>query len=203
MTTQEQTTVQLAELVELSALVTSSLDPAVIRRRAVEAATRLVDAERASLLLLEKRGRRLYFEVALGEDTDVLTHVLMVPGQGIAGSVLASCAPEIIDDVRADARHISQADAETGYVTRTMLAIPLACRGETLGVLEIINKREGAFTERDLEVATALAGQVAIAVQNARLFASLRSAYLETWVYAALLAGVLMAAGGWLLAAIR
>ena len=203
MTPEERLDAQMAELVEVTALVTSSLDPAQIRRRAVEAAVRLVDAERASLLLTEKRGGRLYFEVALGDGTEALSRARLVPGQGIAGSVLASCTPEIVADVASDPRQLAGADAATGYVTRSMLAVPLTCRGEVLGVLEIINKREGAFTARDLELAAALAGQVAIAVQNARLFGRLRSAYFETWVYAALLAAVLMAAGGWLLAAIR
>lgn len=203
MTPEQRLNAQVAEFVELSALVSSSLDPRVIRRRAVEAAARLVDAERASLLLLDGKRRWLYFEVALGDGTESLRRMHLEPGEDIAGSVLATCRGEIVNDVQADPRHRSGTDTDTGFVTRTMLAIPLTCHAETLGVLEIINKREGLFGEEDLAVATALAGQIAIAVENATLYERLRRAYLETWVYAALLAAVLMAAGGWLLAVVR
>ncbi|MHB9003045.1 MAG: GAF domain-containing protein, partial [Coriobacteriia bacterium] len=96
---------QLRELIGVSALVTSSLDAREIRRRAVEAATRLVDAERASLLLLDGNGERMYFEVALGDDADMLSKVRMVPGQGIAGSVVQTRAPAVVNDVRSDPRY--------------------------------------------------------------------------------------------------
>lgn len=203
MTHEERADAQLNELMELTALVTSSLDPAQVRRRAVEAAARLVDAERASLLVLEKRGGRLFFDVALGDDSGALSRMRIMPGQGIAGHVFESCTPEIVHDVAADPRHFSTADSTTGYVTRDMLVVPLSCRGEKLGVLEIINKREGSFTSRDLELASALAGQIAIALMNARLLARVRSAYLEAWAYAAVLAIALTAAGAWLLTALR
>ncbi|MDZ4169247.1 MAG: GAF domain-containing protein [Coriobacteriia bacterium] len=200
MTPEERLDTQLRELVELAALVNSTLDPREIRRSAVEASTRLVGAERASLLLLESRRKQLYFEVALGDETDTLKRVRMVPGEGIAGSVLATCTPEIIADVQADARHLGLADTDTGYVTRTMLAIPLSCHGEPVGVLEIINKRGGHFTAADLELGVALGNHIAVAVENARLYERLRKGYLEAWVYAALLAALLVGLGGWLLA---
>ncbi len=203
MTREDVLDAQLRELAELSALVTSTLEPKEIRRRAMEAATRLIDAERASLLLLEKRGGRLYFEVALGDDSNKLSRMRIVPGEGIAGSVLASCAPEIVPDAASDPRHLNAVDSRTGYVTRDILAVPLTCQGERLGVLEIINKRTGSFTTRDLELATTLASQVAIAVQNARLYERLRSAYLEAWLYAAALALALTIAGAWLVSVVR
>jgi GAF domain-containing protein len=194
---------RLAELVELAALVTSSLDPVDIRRRAVEASTRLVDAERASLLLLEKHRGSLYFEVALGENADVLKRVRIVPGEGIAGNVLTSCTAEIVNDVASDPRHLAQADTSTGFETRSMLCIPLSCRDEPLGVLEVINKRSGEFDDEDLALATALANQIAVAIQNARLYERLRRSALETWIYSALLSAIFITLGAWIISAVR
>ena len=190
---------QLRELIAVSALITSSLDAREIRRRAVEAATRLVDAERASLLLIDGSGSRLYFEVALGDDADVLSRVRMVPGQGIAGSVAQTCSPAIVNDVQSDPRYCPDLDARTEFVTRSMIAVPLSCKDTPLGVLEVINKRGGDFTTEDLTVITALGNQIAIAVDNARLYARLRRSFVEIAVYAAIFSVVFVSVGLWII----
>jgi Nif-specific regulatory protein len=179
---------QLRELMEVSALVTSSLDSKEIRRRSVEAAPRLVNAERASLLLIDKRGKELYFEVALGEEGEKLGRIRIVPGEGVAGSVLQSCTPIIINDVASDQRHLHTVDEATGFTTRSILAVPLRCKGQSLGVLEVLNKLEGEFTPTDVEVISSLANQIAVAVENADLYHRLRRAYIETWIYSAIFA---------------
>ena len=189
---------QLREIVTLSSLVTSSLDPREIRRRAVEASVRLVGAERASLLLLEGKGDRLYFEVALGEDAEKLERVRIIPGQGIAGAVARSCQPVVINDVQADPRYWAGVDQQTGFVTRSMICVPLACKGQTLGVLQVMNKADGAFTDDDLQLISTLGNQIAIGIENARLHERLRHNFLEMWIYAAVLVAVLLAAGWWL-----
>lgn len=189
---------QLQEIVTLSSLVTSSLDPREIRQRAVEASTRLVGAERASLLLLEGKGDRLYFEVALGTDAEKLERVRIVPGQGIAGSVARSCQAVVINDVQADPRYWAGLDQQTGFVTRSMICVPLACKGQTLGVLQVINKIDGAFTAADEQLISTLGNQIAIGIENARLHERLRHNFLEMWIYAAVLVAVLLVAGWWL-----
>ncbi len=190
---------QLHELVELSRLIVSSRDPAEIRRLAVEAATRLVDAERASLLRLDGRAGRLYFEVALGDGTGELKRVRMVPGQGIAGRALQTCTPLIVNDVRADDRFFGDLDEKTGFVTRSMICVPLACKDRPLGVLEVLNKRSGEFDADDLEVVVALGNQIAIALDNARLYERLRASLVEFWVYTAIFAVTFVAIGAWLI----
>ncbi|PKQ29840.1 MAG: hypothetical protein CVT60_03345 [Actinobacteria bacterium HGW-Actinobacteria-10] len=190
---------QLRELIGVSALITSSLDAGEIRRRAVEAATRLVGAERASLLLIDGTGERMYFEVATGDDTDILSKVRMVPGQGIAGSVVQSCAAAVVNDVQSDPRYCRELDAQTDFVTRSMIAVPLSCRGNPLGVLEVINKRNGEFDEADLALVTSLGNHIAIAVENARLYSRLRRSFVEMAVYAALFAVVFVAVGFWII----
>lgn len=189
---------QLREIIDVSALITSSLDPKEIRRRAVEAATRLVDAERASLLLASGRNHHMYFEVALGDESGELARVSMVPGQGIAGTVLSTGTPIIVDDVQSDPRHCADIDQKTGFAPRTMICAPLICKGTTLGVLQVINKRSGDFDEEDLAIVTALANQIAIAVENARLYRRLRRSFLETAAYVAIFATAFIAAGLWL-----
>lgn len=190
---------RLHEIIELSAVITSSLDAGEVRRRAVESAARLVDAERASLLLVDKRARKLYFEVALGDETGEVSRFRMVPGQGIAGSVLDSCRTEIIADVQADPRFNPELDKRTGFTTRSMICAPLSCKGVGLGVLEVINKRSGAFDKTDSELVTLLANEIAIAVENAGLYSRLRRSFLEISIYTALFAAAFVFVGIWIL----
>lgn len=191
------TKTQLAALVETSALLSSTLEPAEIRRRAIEACTRVVDAERASLLVADRKGR-LYFEVALGDD-GTLNEVRIDPGQGIAGCVLQSREAEIVNDVAGDERYLSSIDERTGFRTRNTLCVPVTTKGETLGVVQVVNKIGGDFDAQDLVVVGALANQIAVAMENARLYQRLRRAYIESVVYAALFSIVFVAAGVWLL----
>ncbi len=95
---------QLKTLMEMSALVNSTLDSREIRKRAIEAATRLVDAETGSLLLVDQETGDLFFEVALGDKGDALKEIRLSKGQGIAGSVVESGQPIIIHDVQSDPR---------------------------------------------------------------------------------------------------
>lgn len=199
MTDDRLTASRLREIVEVSALITSTLDPLEIRQRAVEAAARLTGAERASLLLIDRRGGRLYFEIALGDDTSDLTRVAMVPGQGIAGSVVLSRTPAIVNDVHSDERYDPSFDAVTGFSTRSMICVPVSYKDRPLGVLEVINKGGGEFDVGDLEVTSALANHIAIALDNARAHARLKRSFAEVAVYAALSALVFVAAGLWVL----
>lgn len=199
MTDDRLTASRLREIVDVSALITSTLDPLEIRRRAVEAAARLAGAERASLLLIDRRAKRLYFEVALGDDTSDLRRVAMVPGQGIAGSVLLSRTPVIVNDVRLDDRYDPGFDVKSGFTTRSMICVPVSYKDRPLGVLQVINKRDGVFDESDLEVTAALANHIAIALDNARAHTRLKRSFAEVAVYAALSALAFVAAGLWVL----
>lgn len=189
---------QLREIIEVSGLITSTLDEREIRRRAVEAATRLIDAERASLLLIDGRAGNLHFDVALGEDPDRLNRVRLRPGEGIAGTVVKTCSPLIVNDVAADTRYRPDFDARTGFQTKSMICAPLTCKGTPLGVLEVINKRSGPFDQEDLAVASALANQIAIAVENSRLHRRLKRSFVEVSVYAAIFSVAFIGVGLWL-----
>jgi len=171
---------QLRALMDLSALVNSTLEGSVIRRRAVEAAARLVDAERGSLLLADRDTGELCFEVALGDSDGALKEVRLAPGQGIAGWVVDKCEGVIVCDVQSDERFFSRPDGVSDYVTRDMVCVPVVAHGRTLGALEAINKRHGAFDENDRELLSSLANQVAIAIENSNLYEELREAFYET-----------------------
>ena len=83
-----------------------------------------------------------------------------------------TAAGTVIDDVTADPRFYSEIDRETGVSTRTMLCVPLRARSGVLGVISVVNRREGPFTDDDLGFLEALAGSIAVAIENLQLAAS-------------------------------
>ncbi len=171
---------QAQTLMELSALVNSTLDTREIRKRAIEAATCLVNAETGSLLLLDAATGELFFEVALGEKGASLKEVRLAPGQGIAGCVAERNEPLIIHDVAADPRFYGGADARSTFTTRNMVCVPVRTKDRVIGVLQAINKREGGFDEEDRDGLLALANQVAVAIENAGLYQELKETFYET-----------------------
>ncbi len=163
---------RLELLFDMGRLLSSKLDLSELLKTVLALSAELVDAQTASLLLLDEASQELYFDVALGLDAS-LASVRLKLGQGIAGSVAKARRAEIIADTRRDPRWSGAMDEKTGFVTRSILAAPILLKGKLLGVVEAINKREGDFDDEDLRAFEAFASQAAVAIDNARLFASL------------------------------
>jgi HD-GYP domain-containing protein (c-di-GMP phosphodiesterase class II) len=179
---------RLEKFKEISALFNSTLNQAEIRKRAIEAATVLMEAEAGSLLLLDEPAGELYFEVALGEKGEGVRQIRLKVGQGIAGHVAKTGQPEIINDCYADARFNREADKKSGFRTRNMVCVPVKARDRLLGVLQAINKKdEGSFAEDDLQDFISLGHQVGIAIENANLYEEINRLF-EGFISASVLA---------------
>jgi GAF domain-containing protein len=162
---------RLALLSHLSQILNSTLDHKEIRRRAMEAATQLMKAEVGSLLLVDEEERQLYFEVALGDREKEIKTIFLNFGEGIAGWVAQHGKPLIANAPGKDRRFFKGVDERTEFKTRNIICVPVKVKERTIGVLEAINKKEGEdFDEEDLSLFTSLADQVAIALDNARLY---------------------------------
>ncbi len=163
--------ITLRQLHEISALLNSSLDTATIRKRAVEAATLMMNAEAGSLLLLDEVTGELYFDVAHGEKGEAVRQIRLRRGQGIAGHVAQTGQPIIVNDVQHDVRFFRHVDKTSGFVTRNMVCVPVTAHGHLLGVLQAINHINGeAFSEDQFDNFVALGHQVGIAIENANLY---------------------------------
>ena len=179
---------RLRRLQEITALLNSSLKPAEIRMRAIEAATIVMEAEAGSLLLLDEAAGELYFEVAHGEKGKNVREIRLKVGQGIAGHVAKTGQPIVVNNVQQDARFSSQADKKSGFVTRNMVCVPVTAREKLLGVLQAINKKDGGeFGDDDLHDFIALGHQVGIAIENANLYEEINRLF-EGFISASVLA---------------
>ncbi|MHB2026375.1 MAG: ATP-binding protein [Elusimicrobiota bacterium] len=163
----------LEGLVEIGRLLSSTLDIEDLLRAILREASRVVESESASLLLLDEASGDLYFDVAMGLG-EAASRMRLKPGQGIAGCVAQTRKSEIINDASADPRWSSAMDESSGFLTKSILAAPITARGRLLGVLEAINKRAGSFSAQDKICFEAFAGQAGTALENARLFSSLK-----------------------------
>lgn len=167
-------------LLRLSFLVNSTLNAGEVRDRATKAAKQLLNAEAASLLLVDRQRGDLFFEVALGEKGNEVKEVRLSMGQGIAGWVAEKGEALLISNVYEDPRFFQGVDDKTDFISRDMICVPVKSKNEILGVLQAINKIGGKFSEEDLEWALFLGNQIAGAIENANLYEELRETFLGT-----------------------
>lgn len=139
-----------------------------------------VQAEACSVMLLDETGRTLHWEVALGQGAGKLETLTVPLGYGISGRVAETGEPIRIGDVHKDSRWQGQRfDEATGFATRSLLCVPIRARDRILGVIQVLNKKGGAFGEDDERLLTALAGMGGVAIENARLYENLEEKVQE------------------------
>ncbi|HRV96302.1 MAG TPA: GAF domain-containing sensor histidine kinase, partial [Anaerolineae bacterium] len=122
----------------------------------------------------------LVFQIALGDKADEVKPFRVPKGQGIAGQVAQSGRPLIIADVGHDQRHFKDLDKKTQFVTRNILCVPLILHDHTIGVLQVLNKKVGDFTQNDADLLSSIASYAAIAIENARLYETLEEEHNRT-----------------------
>ena len=141
----------------------------------MQLAADVMDAAASSLMLIDETRGDLVFEVSHGGGSDMLRRQRLSIDEGIAGWVARTGKPTIANDARTDNRFNPRVDVRTGFLTQSIAAVPLKIKGRTIGVLEVLNKYSGAgFDTEDLRLLTTIGAQAAIAIENARLYASLR-----------------------------
>ena len=153
----------------------------------VEATVVLFAAEAASIALHDPATDRLVFEVAAGEQGEGVVGLAIGSSEGVAGYVFSTGQPLALSDVARDARFGRETAEQTGYVPRSLVAVPLVDDEGVLGVLEVLDKRgHGGFDLHDVELATVFARQACVAIRSSRIERDTAS----------LLRGVLLAADG-------
>lgn len=133
----------------------------------LESAMQLVECESSSLLLVDKADGSLSFAVALGPKGAEAKNI-PVDKQSIAGWVAQNNQPVLINNVADDPRFFTQVQIKTGYVSHTMIAVPMSVKNEVIGVIELLNKSEHRkFDNIDLQLLQILSTQAGIAYHNA------------------------------------
>ena len=169
---------RLQRILDISQTLTSTFDLDKLLALILSAANELTQTEAASILLLDESNTELRFAASTGGDTSKLA-ALRVPVEGsLAGTIMSSGKPMVIDHVQQDPRHFTGVDKTLAFESRSMLGVPLVMHERPIGVLEALNKvGDTPFSEEDGQVLLTLAAQAAVAIENARLVTALQRAY--------------------------
>jgi adenylate cyclase len=156
------------ELLAVTEAISTELHLDTLLARIVGATTQLLDAERSTLFIYDPKGDELWSKVAEGSGQK---QIRIPASAGIAGAAFTSGEVLNISNAYEDPRFNPEIDRISGFRTRNLLNVPVLDRsGERLGLVQVLNKRGGRFTQIDIRRLKAFCADIAIAIQNARLF---------------------------------
>ena len=171
---------KLGATVEECLIINSTLNIAEVLESIMRYANRVTNSVASTLMLLDEETGELVFSIPTGPKSDKLTDFRLPPGEGIAGWVAENGQHLLIPDVKKDKRFYGQIDEMSGFVTKSILCVPLKAKSKMIGVLEVINKVDDtSFTEEDAMLLNIFANQAAIAIENARFYDELKDRYEE------------------------
>lgn len=142
----------------------------------LESVSQALNAEGGTIFRLQTGGALLPL-ASYGAPLERLRALPFSTGRGVVGWVVQHSQPVKVDFPAKDTRFVGSADAATGFKTRNIIAAPIVTRGEVVGVIEFLNKKEGAFTIPDLELVSMMGREVGIAFENVRLVRELKAAH--------------------------
>ncbi len=151
-----------------SALASSTFDLKQVLKYTMDMIRVAINVETGFLFLV--KGGKLEFAVGLNVDTAPLKNRRLRLGQGIAGYVAARGEAITINDVSNTRHFFPEIDEAASFKTRSVLCVPMISQGKVIGVLEVLNKRDGAFSASDEDLVGSIAASVSIAIENAHLY---------------------------------
>jgi len=161
--------VPLRALARVSQMIAGDLDLPAVLRSSIRAAADAMNAEACSIMLQDPDADELRFHLVDGPQTGDLTQVTVpINDNSIAGWVANHQESALVPDAYQDSRFTPVYDRRTGFRTRSVLCVPLMAKGRPMGVIQLLNRRDGqAFDTGDMELAEAVASLIAVAILNA------------------------------------
>lgn len=167
----EKDELSIHRLKDISSWVSSVHDLNRLLELILESGTRMMRAQASSLLFLDAKKKKLYFQVATGLKKEEIKQFEINMGQGIAGHVAETGQPLLIEDVSRDRRWYRTISDKIGYKTKSIACTPMKVEGRIIGVIQFINKADGdSFQRKDLDLLNVFADLAALAIVNARKF---------------------------------
>lgn len=177
----EQRGRELALLTELGSRLSSAEDLAQALTQAMFRVVDIFGSQAGSLLMVDEEAGELCFEVMVGDYADPLRPLRIKLGEGICGWVAQEGQPLLVPDVSQDPRFFAEADLVSGFDTRSMLCVPIQVLGQTVAVIEVINKADGtSFTPWDQRLLMAIATLAGDAIERAEMRLALREQEEDT-----------------------
>jgi class 3 adenylate cyclase/putative methionine-R-sulfoxide reductase with GAF domain len=151
-----------------SALASSTFDISKVLKYTMDMIREVMNVEAGSLLFLEND--ELEIAVAFNIKIKAMKKFKLKIGKGIAGYVAARGETIVVNDTEKSAHFLPSVDEVSGFQTRSALCVPMISQGKVIGVIEVLNKTNGDFSEDDKDLLQSIATSVCIALENARLY---------------------------------
>ncbi len=174
---------EMGALLEVSHVVSSTLDLKELLTKIMKTATKVMRCETSTVYLVDEATNELYFSIVQGDEKvgAKLKEIRLPMGTGLAGWCAQNNAPVMVPDTDKDPRFFKGADKKSGFVTRSMICVPMCLKEKVIGVLQVLNRTgEIPFNDHDLETLKAVATQAVSAIENARLYENIQKIYLST-----------------------
>lgn len=159
----------LARLLEVTRNLSTMVDLESYLRSILSAAAELTESETASVMEYDEVSQELSFKYVPWFHRDMVVSEKVPLNGSAAGWVFLNVKPLAIDDVKSDGRHYSKIDELAGFVTHSLLGVPLLLHGRPVGVFEVFNKTDGHYTDDDIQIMETLASLATTAIQNDEL----------------------------------
>ena len=161
---------EITTLLEISRALDSGEDIQKLLESIIQTCMGIMNAESASLMLVDHENNELEFRVALGPKGKEVKPLRLPIGKGIGGWVAKEGKPLLIPDAYEDERFDRSFDQKTGYVTRSIVCVPLIFNKKIIGIVQALNRKDGkSFTQDDLHSFTLFSSLAALAIENSRL----------------------------------
>ncbi len=161
-------------------LINSSLEIDEVLNLSMQLMEKTLGATASSILIHDPESNELKFYLATGTKKDVLKVIRMPADKGVAGRSFLTGRTLLIPDAAKSKYFYKQVDDKTKFVTKNLIATPIPIKGKRIGVLEVLNKARGTFTAADAQRLKTMAAEVSVAIDNARLYDEVKSAYISS-----------------------
>ena len=172
-------TQKVSQLVEISAILNSTLKPDILLQNILDTAADLLECSDVSVLLYDEREKELRFAAATSIHKEKLEQIPVPLDNSLAGTIFTENRHLVINSTRDDPRHYNEVGEEVGYQVDSLLGVPMRIKDRVTGVIEALNKKEGEFTDFDVSLLLVVASQAAISIHNAQLIQALQKANIE------------------------
>jgi len=167
----QQKVQQLTALLNASISFNSAEDIHEVVERVLEQMVMIVKAEAGTLWLYDEEQELIIPAVVNGPSAEKVKSIRLRKGEGVVGRVIENNHSELVTDVTKDPSWAKRVDEASGFVTRSLMTVPLFAKDIPIGAMQLVNKQGGQlFSEEDLNIALALANQSALAIHNSKMF---------------------------------
>lgn len=171
---------KIMKLYDTGRKIASNIKLKKLMNEIMEIAKNELGAEASSLYLIDDEKQELWFEVALGKKGEQIKEIRLKMGEGIAGKVAKEGITLNIRDVNKSPYFKRDIAKKIDFKQKAMITVPVKFKGKTIAVIQLINKVDGKyFTKSDEDLLEGMAGQIAVALENARLYNNMREQFID------------------------